>query len=96
MLCMIDLKLKVQEKNVLVESYCGHLLPNIERSLIYLKNYLQSLMKGIFIDLQAGSRKTKILARAESLYQPGQSEETLSERRGKSCEVDPPERSCRR
>ena len=38
----------------------------------------------------------KILARAESLYQPGQSEETLSERGGTSCEVDPPERSCRR
>ena len=53
-------------------------------------------MKGIFIDLQAGSRKTKILARAERLYQPGQSEETLSERGGKSCEVDPLERSCRR
>ena len=38
----------------------------------------------------------KILARAERLYQPGQSEETLSERGGKSCEADPPERSCRR
>ena len=53
-------------------------------------------MKGIFLDLQSGLRTTKILARTESLYQPGQSEETLSERGGKTCEVDPPKRSCSR